>query len=618
MIIEKLFDLVINILKGLWLVIEPLQGWVWLLVALVILYYLYTPIRNVLGRFILPPILKRIEGRPRRGKDKNPEYYSGINKGRTKKERVPKTLPIAPQPPALLDIKADLMSHPKIRRTLAPNGVNGKWISERETYTVDITDAEGKPTGKKEERRKDYPDDFHAWLSPYPEAVQAFIDTAPSYNSNTQRYQPRKEVGYIAQQIVVREATAGESAGLIIPQGAKDAVYAIEFSTRETEPATIRSLEEAVKSRLALEKLEEVKALPNRIVYRARKKGVTSHLDAAVRAVDWLPDNKPKSNLKRIPMAPTSTGKTWGINLKHTLVAGISGSGKSSPIHMLLAQMAPHVLEGRVRITAIDPKEDGDIRKYWAGSPIVESCGATPEEYARIIQEFHESMRSRAVAAPTTLTQEAALERKEKVRDFAATKETPLRFLIIDELTELEQAMSNLGALGKEAIENLDSIMRLGRSSGHIVFAATQSPNRDSLGSLARIRTNFANTIALRLGTQPENDFMLGTSASSTGHDATAIPQGQPGVAWVKDADTGEYEMVRFPYFDNEELFAFVYQFLPTNDEVAATPAPLPSLKGITAEKVEEPAAEEEAAPAPLPSLKKLNLRATNRDIDNV
>lgn len=602
-----------NLFQGTLHMLEPLYGYLWILAALVILYWLRIPIRNALGRLILPPILKRIEGLPKRYK--NPAYYRGINKGRGEDDQVPKYKRRAPQPPALLDIKADLMSHPEVRRTLAPKTINGRWLSERETYTVQVKDAEGNPTGKTEEHRKDYPNDSHSWLSPYPEAVKAFIKNTPSYNRNTQRYQPRKEVKYIAEQITVREATAGESAGLIIPQGAKDAVYAIEFSTKESKPSTIRSLEEAVKSRLALEKLEEMKAYPDRIIYRARKQGVTSYLDTALRAVEWLPSNAPKSNLKRIPMAPTSTGKTWGINLKHTLVAGISGSGKSSPIHVLLAQMAPYVLEGRVRITAIDPKDDGDIRKYWAGSPIVESCGATPEEYARIIQEFHESMRSRAVAAPTTLTQETALERKDKVKDFTPTKETPLRFLIIDELTELEQAMSNLGALGKEAIENLDSIMRLGRSSGHIVFAATQSPNRDSLGSLARIRTNFANTIALRLGTQAENDFMLGSNAIATGHDATAIPQGQAGIAWVKDADTGEYEMVRFPYFTNDELFDFVYQFLPTNEEVAASSAPLPSLKGIATKDDAEPAAEEEAAP--LPDLKSLNLRSINPDIDN-
>ena len=608
---SKIINLIINLFSAILRILEPLYPYLWILAALLILYYLYTPIRNIFGRLILPPILKRIESLPK--SYDNPEYYRGINKGRAKDERVPKRKRRAPQPPALLDVKADLMSHPKVRQTLAPSSLNGGWISEREIYTVQLKDADGNPTGKVEEHRKVYDDDFHAWLSPYPKAVKAFIEAAPSYNRNTQRYQPRKEIKHIAKQITIREATAGESAGLIIPQGAKDAVYAIEFSTKESTPSTIRSLEEAVKSRLALEKLEEMKAHPDRIIYRARKKGVTSYLDAALRATDWLPDNKPKSNLKVIPMAPTSTGKTWGINLKHTLVAGISGSGKSSPIHMLLAQMAPYVMDGRVRITAIDPKDDGDIRKYWAGSPIVEACGSTPEEYARVIQEFHESMRSRAVAAPTTLTKEAALERKDKVKDFTPTKETPLRFLVIDELTELEQAMSNLGALGKEALDNLDSIMRLGRSSGHIVFAATQSPNRDSLGSLARIRTNFANTIALRLGTQAENDFMLGSNAIATGHDATAIPQGQPGIAWVKDADTGEYEMVRFPYFTNEELFNFVFQYLPKEDEVTASSAPLPSLKGIT-KNTEEPAAEEAA---PLPDLKSLSLRAIKRDIDN-
>lgn len=602
----------LNLLHGILGMLEPLYGWLWILAALVILYWLRIRIRNALGRLILPPILKRIEGLPKRYR--NPDYYRGINKGRDEDDRVPKYKRRAPQPPALLDIKADLMGHHEVRRTLAPKAITGRWLSERETYKVQVKDAEGNPTGKTEERRKDYPNDFHAWLSPYPKAIEAFVKTPPSYNRNTQRYQPRKEAAYIAEQITVREATAGESAGLIIPEGAKDAVYAIEFNTRESKPSTVRSLEEAVKSRLALDKLEELKAYPDRIIYRARKQGVTSYLDEAVRAVEWLPEHAPKKSLKVIPLAPTSTGKTWGINLKHTLVAGISGAGKSSPIHMLLAQMAPYVLEGRVRITAIDPKDDGDIRKYWAGSPIVETCGATPEEYARVIQEFHESMRSRAVSTPTVLTQEAALERKNKVRDFAPSKETPLRILIIDEFTEFEGAMQGLGALGEEAIEKLDSIMRLGRSSGHIVFAALQSSNRENLGALARIRTNFANTIAMRLGTVAENDFMLGANAASTGHDSTSIPQGQPGIAWVRDADTGEYEMVRFPYFTNDELFDFVFQYLPKNDEVAASQVVLPSLTGFT-EEVEESAAEETA---PLPSLGSVNLRTVRLDIDEV
>lgn len=538
---------------------RPLHPWLLALLAVWVLWLLADHIQAALGRLFVTPIVKYREGKPRRYK--NPEWYKGVNDNLDENETpVPKYRYTPKQPSDLLDDKARLIVHNTVRSTLAPQSIRGTWIQERETYTHEVKDKEGNVI-RTEERRKDYPEDFHAWRSAYPYAVEAFISRKPPYNSNTQRYQPRLEVQHIASQIAIREATSGEAAGLIIPEGTNRGIFIIELNCQESDPETIRSLEPAIQSALALEKLEEIKAYPDRIIYRARRKGVKGVLDNAVSALEFLAEHKPSADLKHIPMAPTSTGSTWSIPPMHTLAAGISGSGKSSPINMLLAQMAPYVAEGRCRIVAIDPKSDGDISKDWAGTPIVEKCGVNADEYIRIIEEFHESMRSRGNAPITAWTQETFKE-KHTQSGFVASQKTPLRYLVIDELTELEQALSQ-HPQGSEAIKKLDAILRLGRSSGHIVFAATQSPNRDALGALARVRSNFAITIALKLGTENENNFMLGLNAAAKGYDSTAIPQNQKGMAWVKNGDTGEFQLIRFPYFTDEERDAFIYPYLP-------------------------------------------------------
>ena len=472
---------------------------------------------------------------------------------------------IPQQPRDLLKVKADLMCHKNIRSTFAPSEESGEWLKERKTNTQTLTDKDGKTSTKEVLESTTF--DFSAWLSPYPRTVKRFIKTAPSYNSKTQRYLPREEVRTIANRITIREATESEAQGLVAAKGERT-FFVIDLTCAHSTADKIRSLKPSIIAALKLGDLREIKhSDPQRVTYLATMPGVDTALSNANMPTgsEFIKAHPANRDLTRVPLAVTEDGGVWAVKPMHTLIVGVTGSGKSSPLNMITAQLSDSVLAGTATIDAIDPKANGDLRTKWGRSGIYRSCGEGADDYVRQIREFWESMESFSTDTGA-LTRSSLTASTLTVSDFKASTATPLRVLMIDELPSMINDLKHHPE-GKRAIDLLNQILRKGRSLGHIVIAASQTLEKADLEGVDR--NSFVYKVALRLDSTYQSDYILGSGASAAGFDSKDIPNsaGYIGVALVRD-ETGDPVKVRFPFFPNTQIVDIMRRHLPDSESV--------------------------------------------------
>lgn len=473
---------------------------------------------------------------------------------------------IPKQPRDLLQVKATLMCHKNVRAAFAPSEESGEWLKERGTTTQTYTDKDGKQATKEVPESTTF--DFSAWLSPYPRAVKEFIKKAPSYNSKNARYLPREEVRTIANRVTIREASSTEAQGLAATKNERK-FFVIDLSCAHSTADKIRSLKPSIIAALKLGDLREIKHDdPQRVTYLATMPGVQTALsnENMPTGAEFIKAHPANASLTRVPLAVTEDGGVWAVKPMHTLIVGVTGSGKSSPLNMITAQLSDAVLAGTTTIDAIDPKANGDLRTKWGRSGIYRSCGEGADDYVRTIREFWESMESFSTDTGA-LTKGDITASTLTVSDFKASTQTPLRVLMIDELPSMINDVKNHPE-GKRAIELLNQILRKGRSLGHIVIAASQTLEKADLEGVDR--NSFVYKVALRLDSTYQSDYILGSGASAAGFDSKDIPNsaGYIGVALVRD-ETGDPVKVRFPFFPNEQIVEVMKKHLPDSMEEA-------------------------------------------------
>lgn len=473
---------------------------------------------------------------------------------------------IPKQPRDLLQVKATLMCHKNVRAAFAPTEESGEWLKERGTTTQTYTDKDGKTATKEVPESTTF--DFSAWLSPYPHTVKEFIKKAPNYNSKNTRYLPREEVRTIANRVTVREASASEAQGLVATKNERK-FFVIDLSCAHSTADKIRSLKPSIIAALKLGDLREIKHDdPQRVTYLATMPGVDTALsnDNMPTGAEFIAKHPANASLTRMPLAVTEDGGVWAVKPMHTLIVGVTGSGKSSPLNMITAQLSDAVLAGTATIDAIDPKANGDLRTKWGRSGIYRSCGEGADDYVRTIREFWESMESFSTDTGK-LTKDDLNDDSDvlAVSDFKASTQTPLRVLMIDELPSMINDIKRHPE-GKLAIDLLNQILRKGRSLGHIVIAASQTLEKADLEGVDRM--SFVWKVALRLDSTYQSDYILGSGASAAGFDSKDIPNspGFIGVALVR-GEAGDPVKVRFPFFPNTQIMDIIRKHLPDSVE---------------------------------------------------
>ncbi|MGP5031430.1 FtsK/SpoIIIE domain-containing protein [Glutamicibacter arilaitensis] len=423
------------------------------------------------------------------------------------------------EPKAHFEAESILLANDSIREIYAPSS----------TYTRDL-------------REKESPWEW-AWLSPYPRAVRSSIKRNRGMTKG-KKLDARKQIAEASKHIIVLELPATER---VIGNPAEH--FRIDLTLDGRDPDEYRRLTGKIAAQLGLHSIKEIENMDNfKISFAAHKTEPIDPLTEQKVGASFFEENPAKTPYL-VPLALRENGKPYSLAMHHTLIYGMTGAGKSSPLNGLICQYSLMVIAGTAKFYGIDPKMS-EFR------PLEESCLFEDLAYentdaVEIIAEVHRLMKHRAK------TKKVDVENADLGRSLEASRENPMILLFIDEMLSLLIALKEMGREGKGSITLLTEILAQGRSLGVYVIGATQEVDKELFG---RMRGNFANVILLRQTSEYFNDLFLGEGARSKGYDSTAIPLSTKangyafaGIGYAKE-ETGKPVKVRFAYSSDEDI----------------------------------------------------------------
>jgi S-DNA-T family DNA segregation ATPase FtsK/SpoIIIE len=180
---------------------------------------------------------------------------------------------------------------------------------------------------------------------------------------------------------------------------------------------------------------------------------------------------------------------------RHALLAGATGSGKSTGLNDLIASLAAC---RDVIIWAIDLKRGMELQP-WA--PCLDRLATTPPEAAALLADAVTILYARAEHLTST-----------GKREWHPTPAMPALVIVIDEYAELDD----------DAIERTDTIARLGRAPAVTLVIATQRPTQDVMGHTA-VRSQMNIRVAFRVEEPRDTDLTLGQGKLKAGWHAHTL-----------------------------------------------------------------------------------------------
>ena len=170
---------------------------------------------------------------------------------------------------------------------------------------------------------------------------------------------------------------------------------------------------------------------------------------------------------------------------RHAIFGGTTGSGKSGGLNVLLANLTAC---SDVIIWAIDLKRGMELGPW---HDCIDRLATTPEQATALLRD--------AVAIKEARAEFLAAHGQ---RVWEPTPEMPALVIIIDEYAELaEQA--------PDAMDDTDSLARIGRAVAVTMVAATQRPTQEAMGKGA-VRSQMDLRICFRVREQRDVDLVLG------------------------------------------------------------------------------------------------------------
>jgi hypothetical protein len=180
---------------------------------------------------------------------------------------------------------------------------------------------------------------------------------------------------------------------------------------------------------------------------------------------------------------------------RHGLLGGATGSGKSGGLNVLMGNLAAC---RDVVIWAIDLKKGMELKPW-------ESCIArlatTAEQAVALLRD-----------ATAILEARAELLAARGKRTWEISPDMPALVIIIDEYAELADE-------APDAMQDTDSIARLGRAVAVTLIAATQRPTQKAMGQGA-VRSQMDLRICFRVRERRDVDLVLGQGMLHSGWDA--------------------------------------------------------------------------------------------------
>ena len=180
---------------------------------------------------------------------------------------------------------------------------------------------------------------------------------------------------------------------------------------------------------------------------------------------------------------------------RHAIFGGTTGSGKSGGLNVLLANLTAC---SDVIIWAIDLKRGMELGPW---HDCIDRLATTPEQATALLRDAVAIMEARA---------EFLAAHGQRV--WEPTSEMPALVVIIDEYAELaEQA--------PDAMDDTDSLARIGRAVAVTMVAATQRPTQKAMGQGA-VRSQMDLRICFRVREQRDVDLVLGQGMLKAGWNA--------------------------------------------------------------------------------------------------
>jgi len=236
--------------------------------------------------------------------------------------------------------------------------------------------------------------------------------------------------------------------------------------------------------------------------------------DRLVDVVDPLP--MPATvDLDGVAVGVTEDGEPWRLAVSggaHTLIAGATGSGKSSVLWSLLRGLAPGIRDGLVDVRAVDPKGGMELAP---GSALFTQFAWRPDDMVELIEEAAWTMVDRASRL------------RGVVRTHTPTVDEPAIVVVVDELAQLTSYEPD-PKLRRRAIQALSLLLSQGRGPAVTVIAAMQDPRKE----VVEFRDLFPVRVALRMVEADQANLVLGRGARARGAACELIPRALPGVGY--------------------------------------------------------------------------------------
>jgi hypothetical protein len=183
---------------------------------------------------------------------------------------------------------------------------------------------------------------------------------------------------------------------------------------------------------------------------------------------------------------------------RHGLLGGVSGSGKSGGLNVLMGNLTACA---DVVIWAIDLKRGMELRP-WASC--IARLATTPAEARTLLAD-----------AVAVLEARAAMLAESGQRVWQPSPDTPALVIIVDEYAELADD-------APEATGDADSVARRGRAVAVTVIAATQRPTQRAMGQGA-LRSQMDVRISFRVRERKDVELILGQGMLAAGWHAHTL-----------------------------------------------------------------------------------------------
>lgn len=288
-----------------------------------------------------------------------------------------------------------------------------------------------------------------------------------------------------------------------------------------------------------------------RVTVRSPQPGqltVTVHRDDTLAAAVRLPrpTTAARVQLAAATVGVTDTGTPWRLPIQghHILVAGSTGSGKSSVVQSLVAGLAPAVRSGLVQLCVIDPK--GGMEFARGAGLFTVFAADRAEQTLVLLRGLVKLMDGR-----TQLL-------RGHTRTHTPSVEDPLTVVIIDELAALT-AYGTDRKIRAEVDQLLGLLLSQGRAVGITLIGAVQDPSKE----VVSLRQHFTVRVGLRLTESNQTTMILGQAARDAGAVCDEIPDSTPGVGYVMVDGTAEPQRVRAFHVTDDDIDYLVTHFQP-------------------------------------------------------